>query len=910
MRKLMRVIIILVLMFTTIGSVAPYPGAATAKIHPFLADLAARAPHQIVSVIVQKTGKSAQAEILTQKLGGKVTKDLYIINAFAAEMSAAAAQELAASPAVRWVSPDAPVRQSSDEAVFITWASEAKTPTFGDITATSSVGSGFNGVPILAGSTIWFSAVFNASGLPNNKVVNLRFDNASIEFTADGVYYKLDVPNMAIIYDPAAANVTTSFDTTNNTWITTAKSGLTGNVFLGALAYPVPVDLPGGITPVTWSGRFSSDTPGVNGNWKWAASVYSNFNSDYNALGVKPCNILCDSRYRNLDNAGTPEIYKSYNIGGARSGRRLNYTGYYSALTKAFSPIGSFTNVSGILDSQNGPNGTYAYGGYAKAAFAGFVAEQTPGYAISKVEVLLQAYVPAIPSAGPKLTIAAAGVPGNSVELDPHVFDNLIGPENTGLVVVDVTSTRTWKWSDFDPNLEITIDQSNLSASDTIYYDAIGLLVTSLPGQDTSEPAPATMLAETSAPIDISQMDNVYNQVIGSSRLWNQKPFTTLGSSRKATIAVVDSGIAKTKDLIRRVRLNVNFNKSYHESVDLYGHGTFVADIIAGNGITSGGKYIGVAPRATLINVRVSDDQGMTTESDVIEGLQWIYANKDRTNIRVVNLSLNSSVEQSYHNSPLCAVVEILWFNGIVVVVSAGNSGTADLYPPANDPFVITVGATDDMGTETLRDDVIASYSAYGVTENGLIKPELVAPGSHIIGLLPNNENLTISNKHPDHRINVTYFRMSGTSMSAPMVSGSVAMLLQAEPKLTPDQVKYRLMATANQNWPGYDANKAGAGYLDIYAAVYGKTTESANMDIPTSQLLWSAIDQPLVWNSAAWNSAAWNSAAWNSAAWNSAAWNSAAWNSAAWNSAAWNSAAWNSAAWNSLAYNSDYWDP
>jgi len=261
----------------------------------------------------------------------------------------------------------------------------------------------------------------------------------------------------------------------------------------------------------------------------------------------------------------------------------------------------------------------------------------------------------------------------------------------------------------------------------------------------------------------------------------------------------------------------------------------------------------------------------------------------------VVNMSLNSSVEQSYHNSPLCAVVEILWFNGIVVVVSAGNSGTANLYPPANDPFVITVGATDDMGTVTLSDDVIAPFSAYGIAESGLTKTELVAPGSHIISLLPYNRDLTISKQHPDHRVSVTDFRMSGTSVSAPMVSGAVALLLQAEPNLTPDQVKYRLMATANQNWAGYDAARAGAGYLDIYAAVHGTTTENVNMDIPASQLLWSGIDEPLIWNSAAWNSAAWNSAAWNSAAWNSAAWNSAAWNSAA---------------WNSLAWNSDYWDP
>ena len=670
MRKILPVIIILVLMFTTIGSTAPYPGAATAKIHPLLIELAARAPDQIVSVIVQKIGISNQAENLTQNLGGKVTKDLHIINAFAAEMSAAAALQLAASPAVRWVSPDALVRQSSDEAVFTTWATEAKTPT-----------------------------------------------------------------------------------------------------------------------------------------------------------------------------------------------------------------IGSFTNVSGILDSVNGPNDTYAYGGYVTAAFAGFAAELTPDYAITKVEVVLQAYAPAAPSADLILTISAAGVPGQSVVLDRHVFDNLIGPENAGLVVVDMTSTRTWQWSDFDPYLDLIIDQSNLSTSDTIYYDAVGLQVTSLPGEDASEPT--VISNETSAPIDISQMNNVYNQVIGSSQLWNESPSYIQGRNNY-TIAVVDSGVFKTKDLKSRIKKQVNFSINMHKSTDLYGHGTFVAGIIAGNGNGSNGKYIGVAPKAKLVSIRISDDQGMSNESDVISGLQWIFDNKDLKHIRVVNLSLNSSVEQSYHNSPLCAAVEILWFNGIVVVVSAGNNGTANLYPPANDPFVITVGATDDRGTVALSDDVIASFSAYGIAENGLIKPELVAPGKNIISLLPDHRNLTISKQHPENRVTSLYFRMSGTSISAPMVSGAAALLLQNDPTLTPDQVKYRLMATANNNWPGYDANKAGAGYLDIYAAVHGTTTESANTDIPASQLLWSG-GEPVVWESVAWNSVAWNSVAWNSVAWNSVAWNSVAWNSDYW---------------------------
>ena len=120
----------------------------------------------------------------------------------------------------------------------------------------------------------------------------------------------------------------------------------------------------------------------------------------------------------------------------------------------------------------------------------------------------------------------------------------------------------------------------------------------------------------------------------------------------------------------------------------------------------------------------------------LLQGLQWVLDNKAAYNIRVVNLSLNSSVAESYHTSPLDAAVEILWFNKIVVVASAGNQGSGAIYPPANDPFVITVGATDDKGTSRLSDDVMATFSAYGTTSDGFKKPDLVAPGTNIIARL------------------------------------------------------------------------------------------------------------------------------------------------------------------------------
>jgi serine protease AprX len=281
-----------------------------------------------------------------------------------------------------------------------------------------------------------------------------------------------------------------------------------------------------------------------------------------------------------------------------------------------------------------------------------------------------------------------------------------------------------------------------------------------------------------------------------------------------------------------------------------------------------------------IVNVKVSDDQGGATAANVVHGLQWILDNKAQYNIRVVNLSLNSAVPENYMTNPIDAAVEILWFNKIVVVVSAGNLGVNALHPPANDPFVITVGAVDDRGTASITDDVIASFSGYGRVLSA-VKPDLVAPGKNIVSLMA-NPNSVLATGHPGNVVDGIYFRMSGTSMAAPMVSASAALLLQDEPNLTPDQVKYRLKATANKNWPGYNSTKAGAGYLNVYAAVKGTTTQSANTGLRASQMLWTG-SAPVAWNSVNWNSVNWNSVNWNSVNWNSVNWNSVNWNSDFW---------------------------
>jgi serine protease AprX len=541
-----------------------------------------------------------------------------------------------------------------------------------------------------------------------------------------------------------------------------------------------------------------------------------------------------------------------------------------------------FTNSANML-SPVGPNGSYGSGGAVKGSFTGFNPEYAPGQKISKVEVVLKLYLSTTVTntEAPKVSAYAKNKAGSIVTISPTGINSCIGSTKACLAYVDITASRSWMWDDFK-TLEIVIDQSLLARGKTIYYDAVGVRITTADGSDGTVPFSMTTSSDTTA-VNTSVMTNVFPQVVRATDAWNTAPYYQ-GSG--VTVAVVDSGNFKTNGLGSRLLGVVNFNSTEHIASDQYGHGSHVTGIIADDGTYSGGQYMGVAPKVNVIGLRVADDQGMSYESDVVAAMQWIYSNKATYNIRVVNLSMNSGVYQSYHTSPLDAAAEILWFNSIVVVVSAGNNGTATLYPPANDPFVITVGAMDDKNTRDLSDDVMASFSASGTDDLGRIKPDLVAPGRNLIAYLPDANSLTISVQHPENQVNSSYFRMSGTSMAAPVVSGAVALLLQKAQEtgqnLTPDQVKYRLMATANKTWPGYDSAKSGAGLLDVFAALNGTTTEGANAGATPSQLLTTGTD-PITFGSVGWNSVGWNSVGWNSVGWNSVGWNSVGWNSDYW---------------------------
>lgn len=322
----------------------------------------------------------------------------------------------------------------------------------------------------------------------------------------------------------------------------------------------------------------------------------------------------------------------------------------------------------------------------------------------------------------------------------------------------------------------------------------------------------------------------VYPKVVGADRLWTEGV-----DGEGVTVALVDTGIAKVPDLAGRVIGGVDFSGGGNPYNDEFGHGTFVAGLVAGDGTSSGGQYKGVAPKAKLVSIKIAGADGSADVSHVLAAMQWAVSSKSQFGIRVLNLSLGTDSTQTYHLSPLNAAVERAWDSGIVVTVSSSNNGpgTGTVTKPGDDPLVITVGALDDRGTAGRGDDVMAGFSGQGPTvADGLAKPDLVASGRSVVSLRAPGS--AIDSAYPGSRIGSAYFKGSGTSFSTAVASGSVALILEREPGLSPDQVKARVLGTADTG-PAGNPNIDGAGSLDVYAAAHAGTYESANAGVPRS---------------------------------------------------------------------------
>jgi serine protease AprX len=373
-------------------------------------------------------------------------------------------------------------------------------------------------------------------------------------------------------------------------------------------------------------------------------------------------------------------------------------------------------------------------------------------------------------------------------------------------------------------------------------------------------------------------------------------------SSTAATIAVVDSGVDNSNNQFgSRLLTQVDFTPlGTSTAADGRGHGTFVAGIAA-----SAGQYGGAAPDANLVSLKVFDDLGRGMTSDVLRAADWILQNKDRYNIRVANFSLQSGIATSFRFDPLDRAVEQLWQSGVVVVAAAGNyasGGTPSgvLFSPANDPFVITVGALDVKGDTNPDNDFNAPWSAFGYTVDGFAKPELGAPGRYLIEWVPPGTSLAAERPNAVVRGGM---QLSGTSFAAPVVAGIAADLIGLHPEWTPDEVKGALMRAAT-DLPKAAPLSAGVGEVNIQKAISDRTPPP-NPNAALEQFLvrdskggaFAAFDSAS-WLKVAQSNASWNSASWVDASWNTASWNSASWNSASWHSDSFESASWNSASW------------
>ncbi len=437
----------------------------------------------------------------------------------------------------------------------------------------------------------------------------------------------------------------------------------------------------------------------------------------------------------------------------------------------------------------------------------------------------------------------------------------------------------------------------NLGGVVNLVSDVLNTVICTVSGSSLDSLANDATVSYISPDRTLAARLDYTSAAINASTVWKANL-----TGRGIGVAIIDSGIAPSPDLavlglMHRVVFTEDFTGG--NGTDQYGHGTHVAGIVGASGVSSQcptctRSLVGMAPNASLISLRVLDANGQGSDSSVIAAIDRAIKLKSTYNIRVINLSLGRPIYESYIHDPLCQAVEAAWKAGIVVVAAAGNDGRDNsvgnngygtIESPGNDPYVITVGAMKAMGTYTRTDDLIASYSSKGPTAiDHIVKPDIVAPGNHVVSLLSPSSTLAgeSANSVPLSYYESTasstpspaYLMLNGTSMATPVVSGIVADLLQAHPSLKPDQVKARLMKTAyktfpvsstavdpvtGQNFVGqYDIFTIGAGYLDGAAAL-------ANSEIATGTALSpKAVYDPasgfatLSFNpSAAWNDTA-----------------------------------------------------
>lgn len=335
------------------------------------------------------------------------------------------------------------------------------------------------------------------------------------------------------------------------------------------------------------------------------------------------------------------------------------------------------------------------------------------------------------------------------------------------------------------------------------------------------------------------------------------------------TVAVLDSGLwdhpALTLSTTGKDRVVARYdaiNNSSDNVFDESGHGTHLTSVLAHSGETRlngkpSGGFKGIAPDVNLVAIKAFNEAGQGGLLDIVRGVQWAVDNKDKYGIRVLNLSFSARPRWPYYLDPINQAIMRAWAEGITVVAAAGNDGPEAMTvgSPGNLPYIITVGAVTDSWTlENRKDDYVPDFSSRGPTPEGHIKPDIVAPGGHITGITRPGSGLL--KEHPEYQLQGGELVMTGTSQAAALVSGLVALLLQLEPELTPDDVKCKLTSTAEPaiNLDGllaYSPFQQGNGYVSITRAItLGDTgCGNADLDLMRDMAMQEHFEGPAVMN-------------------------------------------------------------
>jgi serine protease AprX len=424
-------------------------------------------------------------------------------------------------------------------------------------------------------------------------------------------------------------------------------------------------------------------------------------------------------------------------------------------------------------------------------------------------------------------------------------------------------------------------------------------------------------------------------------------------------VALVDSGVTPVQGLagegkvVNGPDLSVDSQNPSVRYLDGFGHGTFMAGLIGGRDPGAdpshpGSSYLGVAPDARIVNVKVGSGGGAVDVSQVIAGIDWVVQHRhdNGLNIRVLNLSIGTNSNQSYQLDPLAYAAEVAWRSGIVVVAAAGNSGATDghLDDPASDPYVIAVGASGSSGGGLLGSLIVAAFSSLG---NGTRNPDLVAPGSHLQGLrVPGSY---IDQHFSSAAFGDRFFRGSGTSEAAAITSGAVALLLQKRPGLQPGQVKAILVQTATP-LPLVPVKAQGAGVLRLATGVgdalsvpdggqgFGQSSGAGSLEGARGDKHVSVNGVPLTgeqdifghgfsgsdhaaqsasgqgwsseggWNGTTWSGTTWSGTTWSGTTWSGTTWSGTTWSGTTWSGTTWSGTTWSGTTWSGTTWSGTTW--